>query len=137
MDVRICSLLFVFAGIAGPASAQMVYKCVDSRGDATYQSAPCPSQSSNEKAWAAPPDPEPSRSFVARQAAIGREIAARNAAARRTPAQSSRARLREPRSGNPCEAEKAARKAAYDRAGLKRTFEFSSHWDNRVWEACK
>ncbi|MFP3786929.1 hypothetical protein, partial [Burkholderia sp. SIMBA_024] len=36
-----------------------------------------------------------------------------------------------------CESMRAQRAAAYEKVGLKRGFALSSHWDNKVQQACR
>ncbi|MEO8364873.1 MAG: DUF4124 domain-containing protein [Pseudoxanthomonas sp.] len=73
----VVSLIFLIASI--PASAQIVYKCVDWKGHSTYQSQPCPSQSKNEKAWMAVPDPVLTDAQMSQRAAVTQQQASRDA----------------------------------------------------------
>ncbi|CEE37008.1 DUF4124 domain-containing protein [Xanthomonas citri pv. citri] len=128
MDARLA--VFLMLAIAAPAYAQQVHKCRE-RGQVVYQSAPCASGIS-EKAWDATPEAEPTIADKVRLLRIDRELKARNA-----PSVGYATGATVTTSTSACESAKAQRKAAYDAAGLHRSFAMSSHWDNIVQAACK
>lgn len=134
MDVRMLAVALLFVTWAVPA--QQVYKCIDGK-DIAYQSAPC-ANGTAEKAWDARPVPEASPAEQLRLHRIGQELAARNprVSPRRQDA-GTRTGVRDPSGSGSCASVKAQRDAAYQRVGLKRSFEFSSAWDSRVQQACR
>lgn len=134
MDVRMLAVALLF--VAGAVPAQQVYKCIDGK-DVSYQSAPC-ANGVPEKAWDAMPVPEASSAEQLRLHRIGQELAARNprVSPRRQDA-GTRTRVRDASRPGSCASVKAQRDAAYRKVGLKRSFEFSSAWDNRVQQACR
>lgn len=125
-----------------PATAQIVYKCVDWKGHSTYQSQPCPLQSKNEKAWVAVPDPVLTDQQIRHRAVATPAQASRDAynrqnygsspasVATRVPAQYAKDESR-------CENAKANRKAILDSVGLKRTYDLLQRLDDEVNRACK
>lgn len=130
MPVVVIVLAFIFINLGcGPAHAQQVFKCRTDDGIA-YQSLPC--DGPPLKQWTAAPEPF-DRHAQARLQAIERELRRANA----VPARRTR------RSGRPptpatgaCELARRGRSQAYAKAGLKRDFALSSHWDNQVHAAC-
>lgn len=135
MDVR--AILMAAAFVAGPAAAQQVHKCVEA-GKTVYQSAPC-STGAPVKSWDATPDaPNPYRQ--ARLDALQRELDQRRQAASYAPSRRngtngvSISKYRDP---DRCESAKAQRAAAYEAAGLHRSFEMSRRMDDLVYDACK
>lgn len=132
----------ILLAVSFPVSAQIVYKCVDWKGHSTYQSQPCPSQSKNEKAWVAVPDPVLTDEQIRQRAATTHSQAARDAHDRRSrgsaPAPSSaRIPAQYAKDESRCEDAKASRKATLDRVGLKRTYNLLQRLDDKVREACK
>ncbi|WP_161808897.1 hypothetical protein [Stenotrophomonas daejeonensis] len=114
--------------MVSPVPAQQVFKCVDD-GAVAYQSMPC--MGVTEKSWEVAAEPAASPVVAATPT---RDAAVDGSGNRRT-------RRREPASvrrppPDACEKAKAGRDAAYRKAGLKRGFKLSSHWDNRVHDAC-
>ncbi len=111
-----------------PAGEAQVFKCVE-EGRTSYQSMPC--------------DGPPAKTWnVFPQATVEPGM---NAGPRRVARSAGRSglsgvRLRQ-RNGRPrvdaCAKAREGREAAYRQAGLKRGFALSSHWDNRVHEACR
>ncbi len=134
MDVR---FMILGLALASPAAAQQVHKCVDGN-EVSYQSAPC-SSGTSAKTWEAVPATEPSAAEAARLQRIRNELAASNST--RTPSRVLRpgveTRTGEVSARNQCDQVKAQRAAAYERVGMKRSFRFSSQWDNRVQQACR
>ncbi|WP_305805200.1 DUF4124 domain-containing protein [Stenotrophomonas sp. YIM B06876] len=132
MDVR---LIIALMALAATANAQQVHKCVEG-GNAIYQSAPC-SSGAPVKSWDAHAAADRSVDEVHRLERIRRDLAVRN------PPHDRRRNYRVPgrttRTVAPtqCEATRAQRAAAYEKAGMKRSFQLSSYWDNRVQQACK
>lgn len=128
----------LLAGIAVSAGAQSVYKCRDAKGQPVYQSEPCPEA---EKRWDTQPSTTTWDEYYKRQAA-DRKIAADR--------RHMRARARELSSGvgptgasvsvpnaDACRQAKAQRQAAYDAAGINRSFDLSRQMDDLVYNACK
>jgi hypothetical protein len=116
-------LLLAMAGTPHVAPRQ-VFKCVDG-GQVAYQSLPCAGPPA--KAWTVPRLPlaaGPSR--VPRTAMRAEPRSRRTAPARRNVRPVDDA----------CATARKGRAMAYRKAGLKRGFALSSHWDNRVHEAC-
>ncbi|KIJ01480.1 hypothetical protein DGN16_13545 [Xanthomonas citri pv. fuscans] len=130
MHIRAVLVVLFVASV--PASAQQVFKCV-SGTQVVYQSAPCLGVTA--KQWDAQPEPDnPAlRQRLARTAA---QLRARNASPVRSgsgtyvAASSSKDRYA-------CEVAKEGRRAAYEAAGVHRSFALSSYWDNAVQDACK
>lgn len=126
-------LVICLLSAAGYVQAQQVFKCVSGK-QVSYQSDPCPGQA--QKAWDATPervDPYQQQ----RLDQMRQEQAQRNS--QPAVSQSSRSSGRAIPLGpdpNSCDRAKAERKAAYDRVGVHRTFEFSSRWDGIVQKAC-
>ncbi|SBV35894.1 putative secreted protein [uncultured Stenotrophomonas sp.] len=114
--------------MVSPVSAQQVFKCVDG-GAVMYQSMPC--EGVTERSWEIAAEPAAPPVVAATRT---RDAVVDGAGDRRT-------RRREPGGArrlplDACERAKAGRDAAYRKAGLKRGFKLSSHWDNRVHDAC-
>ncbi|KLC11369.1 DUF4124 domain-containing protein [Xanthomonas perforans] len=130
MEARFAILLAL--AIAAPCHAQQVHKCRE-RGQVVYQSAPCASGQA-EKVWDAAPAPEQSNAEQWRLYRIRKQLDSRYAADRSA---SAAAYVSGPQSSNACESAKAQRKQVYDAAGLHRSYEISSYWDNVVQNACK
>ena len=119
------------------AIAQQVYKCV-SGNQVSYQSAPCASGKA-AKAWDAAPVAEPTNAELWRRYRIQQQLDRRYAADRAAAARrsySSGVIQSDPQSLG-CTAAKASRSAAYNAAGLKRTFALSRAMDDAVYDACK
>jgi hypothetical protein len=135
MDVRAFSVLALL--FAGPASAQQVHKCIEG-GKAVYQSAPC-ANGGPVKTWVAPPDaPNPDRQ--ARLDAIQRDLDQRRQTSTYAPARrngTNGAAISQHKDPGRCESAKAQRKAVFDAAGLRRSFETSRRMDDLVYDACK
>lgn len=134
MDVR---FLILGIALASPVAAQQVHKCIDG-SEVSYQSAPC-SSGTSAKTWEAVPATEPSAAEAARLQRVRNELVASNSA--RTPSRPLRAggeaRASQVPARNQCDKVKAQRAAAYERVGMKRSFQFSSQWDGRVQQACR
>ncbi|MDG2524220.1 DUF4124 domain-containing protein [Stenotrophomonas sp. HITSZ_GD] len=128
MDVRALAIALLL--VSCPAAAQQVYKCVKGK-QVSYQSDPCENGPA-AKAWDATPVPEQSNAEKWRLYRIQQELRQRNA-----PQPSYGWAASSPSTTSACESVKAQRDAAYAQVGLKRSFEFSSYWDNRVQQACK
>lgn len=135
MDVRVLALVAVCW--TGGVAAQQVHKCVD--GDNTvYQSEPCATGQA-AKTWDAPPDrANPERQ--ARLAAIQDELAARKRAKaiqKAVPRGSQGAAISLYRDPARCEAARVRRAAAFEAAGMRRTYELTRRMDDLVFDACK
>jgi hypothetical protein len=114
---------------AASACAQQVFKCED-RDSVVYQSQPC--EGATLRSWDAVPD--------VIDPAIQAHIESLRSELRptRRPAVQRRAdRRRQAPAVSACERARHGRAAAYEKAGLKRDFKLSSHWDNRVHDACR
>lgn len=125
---KLLGLLFLFS--SGAACAQQVFKCDEGKQRVSYQSQPCPG--ATLRSWEAAPDViDPA--VEQRIDAMRREL--------RSTQRSSGTRQRSGRRRAPavsaCEQARRGRSAAYEKAGLKRDFKLSSHWDNRVHSACR
>lgn len=121
-------LIFVCLVVSAP-----VYRCADGE-QVSYQSLPC-DEGRTAKLWDALALPtQPSQAAVkARQ--IQPPSRPRHAAPLRRAGRTAKhagAPLQ-----SPCDQAKAQRAAAYEQAGLKRSFQLSSQWDNRVQRACR
>lgn len=121
-----------------PAGAQQVYKCVDGKGSASYQSTPCAPTHKTVKAWDATPEPvAPYRPPA--------QPAAQRSQSRRTSTVSGRGRgpsgssISVENAGNAkaCQAAKAKRDATLQKVGLKRTYDLLQRLDEAVRNACK
>ena len=116
---------------AMPVSLPQVFKCVEG-GVISYQSAPC-TRGHAAKSWVIEPSEAASVPSSRRTSGASRHVGA-GSGERRVRRHAS-ASARRPRM-DACEVAKTGREAAYRKAGLKRDFRLSSHWDNRVHEAC-
>ncbi|KHS32414.1 hypothetical protein RN19_22650 [Xanthomonas phaseoli pv. phaseoli] len=130
MDIR--ALVVVLAVASSPVSAQQVFKCVSGK-QVVYQSAPCPGAAA--KQWAAQPDPD-NPALRQRLAATAAQLRVRNAVPARA-ASGSYVAASSSKDRYACEVAKEGRRAAYEAAGVHRSFALSSYWDNAVQDACK
>lgn len=110
------------------AHAQQIFKCSEG-GTVSYQSLPC--TGATLRSWQATPD-------VVTPAAKARDEELRREP---RPARRTGGRYRSSRAGKAptttaCQQARKGRADAYAKAGLKRDFTLSSHWDNRVHDAC-
>ncbi|MCC4603693.1 DUF4124 domain-containing protein [Xanthomonas campestris] len=131
MEARFIAVLAL--AIVVPAHAQQVHKCRE-RGQVVYQSAPCPSGVA-QRVWQAQPDPV-NPALERRLAATAAQLRSRNA----RPVQSASGAYVHASSSkdrHACDVVKAQRHAAYEAAGVHRSFALSSYWDNAVQDACK
>lgn len=134
---RVFPLLLL--AVAAPSPAQMVFKCVDGGGYASYQSEPCPGDARQAKAWQVHADSQ----FTPERIAADREIATKSAALGRHPPRSGRsshhrrAAVRVAGERSKCEAAKRHRENTLDKVGLKRDFDLLRKLDDDVWRACK
>ena len=120
-----CLLSCLFAVTA---QAQQVFKCSDG-GTVSYQSLPC--DGATLRSWEATPDVvDPATQ--ARIEALRRELRPE----RRVSGRNRSNRSRQTPAVTACERARRGRADAYAKAGLKRDFALSSHWDNRVHDAC-
>ena len=128
----------LLAGLAASSGAQSVYKCRDAKGAPVYQSEPC---ANAEKRWDTQAPTTTWDDYYKRQAA-DRKIAADR--------RHMRVRAQEiaagsgpvgaavgPQASSACQQAKAQRQAAYDAAGINRSFELSRQMDDLVYNACK
>lgn len=138
-------MLALLTASAG-APAHQVNQCVDGR-TVSYQTTPC-SAGQPAKQWgfaapAAAPPAAGASSRPARTVATAGPSPVRLRKQRATPAYRA-ARIHAPGAGDrapagdgSCESMRAQRAAAYEKVGLKRGFALSSHWDNKVHQACR
>jgi len=149
--LRVLPLLLMLALLAAPAGvpAQQVNQCLDGR-TVSYQATPC-STGQPLKQWPLaasvpasrsrlPPthDPAPSGTFASQAPARMRKQRAASAPRTATIRLEGRGGGKgDPASSASCESMRAQRAAAYEKVGLKRGFALSSHWDNKVHQACR
>ncbi len=123
-----------------PVAAQQVYKCVDPKGRASYQSAPCAPTHKAARSWDATPEAPPTnaelwRRYHAKQRGV-QESAYLRSLARRGGAASG-ASIGMAQSGSACAAAKQQRQSTLDAVGLQRTYELLQRLDAMVNAACK
>lgn len=128
-------LIIVCLAFASPTTAQQIYKCADGE-QLSYQSQPCANQPL--ASWDASPVSPPLDTRMHSKKANERilPVSRGTNADRRIIAGDRQTRSAVVRRKDPCEQARAQRGLAYERAGLKRSFRLSSHWDNRVQQAC-
>jgi hypothetical protein len=133
MNVR--WILFGLMAIGQLANAQQIHKCVQGNS-VTYQSAACPGQA--VRSWDASPQLE-DPAITRHNQQVQQLVDARNATQQRGAAltRPQSAQIASSKSDSTCEQSRAQRKAAYERAGLRRTFAMSRHWDGVVSRACR
>lgn len=128
-------LLSPFATVAGSD----IHQCEEG-GNVTYQQAPC-TRGKAVKRWPqheAPKAPEATGTVLAAQGRPSSRRAPRpSRSARRVSAPG--AAIGRSRGGGDaaCASMQRKRAAAYEKAGVKRNFALSSHWDNKVQQACQ
>ncbi len=128
----------VLAFVACTASGQSVYKCRDAKGTPVYQSEPC---ANAEKRWDTQPSATTWDDYYKRQAAERKiaadrrhmRVRAQEIAAGASPVGAAVG----PQASSACQQAKSQRQAAYDAAGLNRSFELSRQMDDMVYNACK
>lgn len=126
--IRFIITCLLSCSLAVTAQAQQVFKCHDG-GAVSYQSLPC--DGATLRSWEATPDVVDSAA-QARIEALRRELRSE----RRTGGRSRSSRSGKASTATACERARKGRTDAYAKAGLKRDFALSSHWDNRVHDAC-
>lgn len=134
MDMRWCVAAAMLASM--PAWSQQVYKCAQVAQGAgpVYQSEPCSGKIL--RAWDATPDPvDPAVQQRLRQ--IDQQLWQRNRPSSQRQARSRVSTRKSASVVSPCEREKLARTAAFEAAGMKRTFALTRRWDDRVAKACR
>lgn len=128
--------------LAWPATlaAQQLHKCVDARGHASYQSAPC--EAGQRQIWVRDAAPEPVQPTQPVRPATTRQVdppptspplappRASGPASAQLPAYPAR----EP---SACEAAKQRRESTLRKVGLKRDFNLLRRLDDAVWNACR
>jgi hypothetical protein len=130
------------------AGAQSLYKCTDSQGRNSYQSAPCSGE--QQQVWAQPlPDvrsppassrraggaPRAERAAVKRKST--RSPAATNATRKPAPARGGAAAISMHRDPGACESARERRQKTYQKQGLNRSFATSRKMDDMVHQACR
>ncbi|WP_269791630.1 hypothetical protein [Stenotrophomonas sp. Iso1] len=124
--LTVITLLTCF--FAMTAHSQPVFKCSEA-GTVSYQSLPC--EGATLRSWDATPDAV-APSMQTRIASLRREARPE----RRASGRYRSGRSRKAPAATACERARKGRAEAYAKAGLKRDFALSSHWDNRVHDAC-
>lgn len=129
---------FLLMGLTASAMGQSIYKCRDTKGQAVYQSDPCPEA---EKRWDTPQDVA-EQGFTQAQIDANAKIEAdRRHMRQRARDLSSRGRPvgASITGSNPgrCESAKRDRDAVLKAAGLSRNFQMLRALDDAVWNACK
>jgi hypothetical protein len=135
---NIC-LSVCFSPVAAVAASE-IHQC-EERGNVIYQQAPC-TRGAAVKRWPPYEAAKPREVASPVLAAEGRARASRKPS---RPSRNSRrvsapgAAIGRSRGGGDaaCESMRRKRAAAYEKAGLKRNFALSSHWDNKVQQACQ
>lgn len=117
-------LLLLVAASAPHVVPLQVFKCLDG-GQVAYQSQQCAGPP--VKVWTVQRLPQ-----TAGPPAVPRPATRAAPRSRRTAPARRNARPAE----DACASARKGRDAAFRKAGLKRGFALSSHWDNRVHEAC-
>jgi hypothetical protein len=134
MDIWLMSLVLALEIGSGHA-AQRVFKCVDA-GRTAYQYTPCMGEpAASWEIAGVRTDPEVERKLEQLRV----ELRSQRRLEGTTSQSSGRPRGRGPKAAapNPCERARSGREAAYIKAGLKRSFQLSSRWDNAVHDACR
>jgi len=133
----------VLWALSAQATAQVVNKCVDWRGHATYQSDPCPSSSRHEKEWVSVPDAPRTREQIEADERIRRAAAeVRFRASQYTQPNGQRptaAQIPAYQGKDPtgCSAAKTYRASVLKAVGMRRDFDLLRRLDDRVSRACK
>lgn len=132
--------------LATPVHAQdVIRKCVDAKGHASFQNAACPAGSSEVKALAYTPEPalthEQQRirapAEQKRRQEAGNPARSRQGQSRRMPASGAMIPIENSSNMTRCNAAKAQRQRQLDTMGLNRNYDRLSRLDARVREACK
>lgn len=126
---RAWSLFLLLTAGAQSAPGLQVFKCVE-EGRVSYQSIPCDG-ALEEKRWSPPPQVPISPDTATGR---GKPVPARRKE-HHPGTVSVRRHARSPIDA--CTRAREGRDAAYRKVGLKRGFALSSHWDNRVHDACR
>jgi hypothetical protein len=131
MPMRHLPALLLALGLALPAHAQTVQKCVSRDGQARYQSEPCARGSRTAEVWDAAPDPVETSPAASRRATPRARTA-------RQPRRGVRVANRQLASApDSCEQARAYRDEAERRAGLARNYDLLSTLQRRVYDACR
>lgn len=128
-------VLVVCLLLAGPAQAEVVYRCVSPKGAVSFQNDPCPAGTTAHKAVPYTPDREEPPQY--RRARIEAEMRQRNAQLPSSRAHAAVMPVQTARHPSACEAAKAHRDSVLKAAGLRRTYDLLSRLDANVREACK
>lgn len=143
--IRTIVTMLLLVSITVQARAQQLHKCVDAKGQASYQSAPC--NADQREVWTRDATPEPStgpgrttrmRPQQEKDPAHSTRMSGTHRARRRAgsgigvslPAYSSK-------NPNACQAAKDQREARLKAAGTSRSFSLLRRLDEMVWDACK
>lgn len=126
-------LLMLTCGLlaaATPEPPQQVFKCADGHG-VSYQATPCAGRTLGTWKVTREARATPTHTPPAPGARVHKPHRAQQRAPRPGRAKPSRKPV-----PDACRQAREGRAKAYAKAGLKRDFTLSSHWDNRVHEAC-
>jgi len=111
--------------------AENLYRCVDGRGRASYQSQACPVGNRTDRVIEFTPDPIAKRAMTPSRAS--------RASLKTVSHQSANgsARGRSDKTADACDRAKAKRAAQLQKLGLKRTYDDLSRIDAAVWKVCQ
>ncbi|HVJ39434.1 MAG TPA: DUF4124 domain-containing protein [Stenotrophomonas sp.] len=127
-----------FSPVAAVAASE-IYRCED-RGQVTYQQAPC-ARGKAVRTWpqyeTVKPPQGASQVLAAEGRALARSPSSRRGRNARRASAPGAAIGRSRGDDAACQTMRRKRAAAYEKAGLKRNFALSSHWDNKVQQACQ
>jgi hypothetical protein len=123
-----CVLLFLLWPI--PGQAESVYRCVDVRGHASYQSSACANGTRQDRVI------EFSRVEPVAPRRASRSSRSASASGRAQYVSTQRHGRRRGAAENACDRAKAKRQQQLARLGLKRTYDDLSRIDASVWIAC-
>lgn len=129
---------FMLCGLAASASGQSIYKCRDAKGQAVYQSDPCPEA---EKRWDTLPrdytwDDYYKRTDADKRIERDRAYMRGRAQGMNAPSAASGTHITTRDAGR-CAAAKAHRESVLEQVGMRRNFQLLRELDSAVWEACK
>lgn len=132
MAIAVVSLVLGLQ-LAGGQQTQ-VFKCTDA-GTTAYQSVPCPGATQAiRKVATKPHDPRVDQGLELLRAQLRDQW---GASRKRSAGTKTRRATARPAAPDACQRARAGRDTAFKKAGLARSFELSSRWDNAVHEACR
>lgn len=139
------SMLLGMAFVASAADAQVVHKCVDRNGVASYQSKPCADGALTARVWDARPEPPPSneelwrRYYRKKQGEADSRYLSSLAGTNRSGGGANGHHIRQDGAQNQskCDYAKRERENTLEAVGMRRTYELLQRLDENVREACK